>query len=149
MSAPAQPNAFVIDASIAVQLVLEEPCSPEIETFVFERPNGALLLAPSILANETAAAITKKLRRKEIDLLSARKAFSDWRQLIADELFDLVPANNLLTAAFELSISLHHPLHDCLYVALAQSHKAAIVTRDVALARKARQIGIEAELISA
>ena len=69
--------------------------------------------------------------------------------MLRANVFDLSPANDLLEDAFELSLKLHHPLHDCLYLALAQSRKAAVATRDSILARKARELRLETELIGA
>lgn len=106
-------------------------------------------MAPSILVSETAAAITKKLRRKEIRRESAMEAFRDWQMILGDRVFTIFAANDLVDTAFEFSLRLHHPLHDCIYLALAQSQEAAIATCDDALARKAREIGIAVEMITA
>jgi predicted nucleic acid-binding protein len=142
-------TALVIDASLAVQLLLEEKGSESIETFLAGGTEWYPLIAPSILLSETAAAITKKVRRKEIGQGFAREAFREWRNVVAAQIFQLVPANDLLESAFELSLSLHHALHDCLYLVLAQEREAAIATHDAVLARKAREIGIEPQLIRA
>ncbi len=144
MSAP-----LVVDASVAVQIILEEPASEVVRAYLADANRWHPLLAPSIIVSETVAAITKKVRRKEIDRTSARAAFLTWRELIDGGLFVLIPANDLLEAAFELSLSLHHPLHDCVYLALAKERGAAIATRDAVLAPKARQVDLKAELIGA
>ncbi|HEX3673492.1 MAG TPA: type II toxin-antitoxin system VapC family toxin [Rhizomicrobium sp.] len=140
---------IVIDASIAVQLVLTEPATDAVDAAVLRNADVDSLIAPSILVSETAAAITKKCRRKEITPVSAREAFQVWQEMLADGLFELVPANDLIDEAFALSLRLHHSLHDCLYIALAQSRAAAIATRDIALAGKTKALGLETELIGA
>jgi predicted nucleic acid-binding protein len=107
------------------------------------------LIAPSILATETSAAITKKVRRKEISEISALEAFRAWREILDRGLFELAPANDLIDPAFELSLRLNHPLHDCLYIALAQRHECALATRDAAMDSKARTLRMQVELIGA
>jgi predicted nucleic acid-binding protein len=140
---------LVVDASAVVQLLLAETGTEPVDAGLLHDPRWSVLLAPSILVSETAAAITKKVRRKDITSVSAREAFRDWQAMLGEDVFALVPANDLIGDAFELSLKLHHPLHDCLYLALAQRHAAAVATRDIVLSRKARELGLEAELIGA
>jgi predicted nucleic acid-binding protein len=139
--------ALVVDASIAVQIVLEEPASEAVKNYLAEGTRWDPLIAPSIIVSETTAAITKKVRRKELSQILARAVFVTWREILSGGLLALTPANDLIDEAFELSLKLHHPLHDCLYLALAQRHAAALATRDIILARKATALGLEAELI--
>ena len=144
-----QVGALVVDASLFVQLFVEEPATAAITAYLSEQHKTDRFLAPSILASETAAAITKKLRRKEIDVRSARGAFASLQQTLSDGTFELLPANDFIDTAFELSLRLHHPLHDCLYLAMAKTHAALFATRDDVLAAKARGIGIETDLVGA
>jgi len=143
-----QPEGLVIDANLFVQLVLEEPGSDSIDAFLFERHRTDRLLAPSILASETAAAITKKFRRRQISRQSAESAFQSLRQTLTEGTFELLPSNDFLGAAFGLSLKLHHPLHDCLYLAAARTLGVAFATRDKILATKALSAGIETELVA-
>jgi predicted nucleic acid-binding protein len=138
---------LVVDASAVVQLLLAEPGTEPVDAHLLHDPHWSSLIAPSILVSETAAAITKKVRRKDITSASAREAFRDWRDMLASDLFALIPVNDLIGDAFELSLKLHHALHDCLYLALAQNRTAAIATCDTVLARKAREAGVHTELI--
>jgi predicted nucleic acid-binding protein len=138
---------LVVDASVAVQLILQQDATTTADAVLLRDTRWLRLIAPSILASETAAAITKKLRRLDIDETSAREAFDTWRDMLDDEVFELTPANDLLDAAFELSLQRRHSLHDCLYLALAQANGAALATRDTALAQKAQELGIATELI--
>jgi predicted nucleic acid-binding protein len=142
-------TALVVDASVGIQIVVEEHASETIKTLLGENGNWHPLIAPSIVVSEAVAAITKKVRRKELSDALARAAFLAWRDIVEGGLFALTPANDLLDAAFALSLRLHHPLHDCLYLALAQTREAAIATCDGVLARKARELGLAVELISA
>ena len=138
---------LVVDASVTAQLVLEESATGSADFKVLHDSGWNQLLAPSILVSETAAAITRKLRRKEISLVSAREAFAEWREMLMDGVFEFVPANDLIDPAFALSLRLNHPLHDCLYIALAQRQGCALATRDPTMADKAGRLGLQAELI--
>lgn len=140
---------LVVDASAVVQLLLAEPGTDIVDANLLHDPQWSALIAPSILVSETAAAITKKVRRKEISTASAMEAFHDWQAMLDSDVFTLCPANELIAEAFELSLKLRHALHDCLYLALAQTCNASIATRDAALARKAKELNLEAELIRA
>jgi predicted nucleic acid-binding protein len=140
-------SLLVVDASALVQLLLAEPGTESVDANLLHDPKWSALIAPSILASETAAAITKKVRRKEITPVSAREAFQDLRAMLGSDVFALFPANDFIEPAFALSLKLHHPLHDCLYLALAQGRNAALATRDTILARKARELGLTTELI--
>ena len=148
MIAAPQSESLIVDANLFVPLVLEEPGSDFVDAFLFERHRTDRLLAPSILASEAAAAITKKLRRRQISRQSAESAFQSLRQALAEGTFELLPANDLLDPAFYLSLKLHHPLHDCLYLAAAQTLNVAFATRDKILAAKALSAGIETELVA-
>ncbi len=58
-----------------------------------------------------------------------------------------MPANELLDDAFDLSISLHHGLHDCLYLALARRQAASLITCDGVLAGKAKSLRLAVDLV--
>ena len=147
MIAVPQPEALVVDANLFVQLIVEEPASAAVDAFLFEQHKTDRLVAPSILASEAAAAITKKMRRREISLQSAKSAFASIRESMTDGTFELLPANDFLDEAFSLSLTLHHPLHDCLYLAVAKRLALPFATRDKVLALKAQKAGIDAELV--
>jgi predicted nucleic acid-binding protein len=42
----------------------------------------------------------------------------------------LVPVVELLPRAIELAFDLQHPIYDCVYLALAEREKAALITAD-------------------
>ena len=147
MIAVRQPEAVVVDANLFVQLIVEEPASSAVDVFLFEQHKTDRLVAPSILASEAAAAITKKVRRREISLPSAQAAFANIRESMTDGTFELLPANDFLDDAFSLSLTLHHPLHDCLYLAVAKRLALTFATGDKILALKAQRAGIDAEIV--
>jgi predicted nucleic acid-binding protein len=145
-ASPAE-GVLVIDASLFVQIFVEEPRTQNVVRYLADQHRTDRFVGPSILVSETAAAITKKLRRREIGPQAAREAFANLQQALSSGSFELFPTNDFLSPAFEFSIKLHHPLHDCLYLAVAAIHRARLVTVDEKLADKARTVGIHAHLI--
>jgi predicted nucleic acid-binding protein len=144
---PSAGRHMVIDASAAAFLVLPG-VSGSLEKRLQEvRNSGGRLLAPSILASEVAAAITKVLRMRKITRSEAEESFENWQQLLAADVFELLHANSLLSEAFDLSVRTHHALHDCLYLAVAQREQATLLTADNVFARKARAEHIDTEAI--
>jgi len=118
---------LVIDASVAIKWLVEEPGTSE--ALLLRRHR---LSAPDLLTIECANVLWKKLRRKELTeeevVLAAR--------LLERADIELAPMRPLLTAATKLSIGLDHPAYDCAYLALAEALGCAMVTADEALCRK-------------
>jgi predicted nucleic acid-binding protein len=138
---------LVIDASLAVKLVLPEPFSEEALAAVFgEEFSDHLILAPMIVVTEVAAAITKAVRTRLISPALAREAYDEWTGM-AETMFGEIALLENMDAAFELSLSLHHSMHDCLYLALAEARGATLATCDAVLAEKARSIGATVKFI--
>ncbi|MBV8799235.1 MAG: type II toxin-antitoxin system VapC family toxin [Alphaproteobacteria bacterium] len=135
----------VVDASVAVLLVLPGTGDPSLLHSL--RNGGTRLYAPSIIASEVAAAITKNLRLRQITRFEAQDSFSNWEQLLEADLLDLIDANSLLREAFDLSVQLHHALHDCIYVALAKRERATFITCDKVFARKAGGAHVNTEVL--
>jgi predicted nucleic acid-binding protein len=99
------------------------------------RDRADRLLAPDLLLPEAATALWKKQTRREI---TAREAAQAIDLLMASGL-DLRPSGPLLRRALALARRLRHPVHDCIYLALAQTERATLITADQRLlARVAR-----------
>jgi predicted nucleic acid-binding protein len=138
---------LVLDASMAVKLVLPEPFSAECRTIVFGNEfSGHTILAPATVVTEVVAAITKAVRTRTISAGLAREAYREWVAMVATMFGEVVPLENL-DDAFELSLRIHHALHDCLYLALAQRRNATLATCDAVLAGKAKKIGAEVRFV--
>ena len=143
------PSVLVLDASLAVKLVLPEPYSDAARELIFGSEFAHLsILAPVIIMTEVTAAITKSVRSRTISSATARAAFATWKDLV-ESVFREVTLLNNIDEAFELSLRLHHGLHDCLYLALAQSRDAVLATCDGVLAHKARRIGAVVRFVGA
>src|SRR5262249_18862482 len=89
-------------------------------------------------ATETTNAWWKKLRRHEMDLADVEQAVTN---LLAVGIV-WTPSAALLRPAVRLAVDLGHPVYDCVYLALAASHAAALATADERLRRAADRVGI-------
>ena len=122
---------LVIDASIAVKWVVDEPGTPE----ALALRQKAKLIAPELLVAECANILWKKVQRdellKEEALLAAR--------LLQGAEIELLPMRSLLESATQISIEIDHPAYDCLYLALAVEKKCKFVTADKRFLQKLYQ----------
>lgn len=122
-------RTFVIDASVAIKWFVRE----EYSDFARElAESGARLIAPRLIHLEVAAALSKKARRKLVDV-SHLADYSAALPTFLDEIIDHEP---LIGSAIELSLELDHPLYDCLYVEAAKRRQAIVVTSDLRLLAK-------------
>jgi predicted nucleic acid-binding protein len=126
---------IVIDASVAFKLFIPEAGSAEALRLL---PYCAAFMAPDIFQLEMAAAAAKYWRRRVITLDEARLIEATARRIVAD----LRPWQPLLVPAFELAMLLRHGVYDCLYLALAQQLSLPLVTADIKLESKVRQVGL-------
>jgi len=123
---------LVVDASVAAQWVLTEPGTPAALAL---RDEGGLI-APSLIAAEVGSALWKAARR---DRLSSQDALNAMNAIMLA--FDaLIPIEDLRVRALELALSLNHPIYDCFYLALAERERAPLVSADIALVAKAKQL---------
>ena len=104
--------SLVIDASIALKRVLDEPGQEEAEALLHEG-----LVAPDWWMVEAASALSRHARRSAI---TAAEAETRLARLSAAPVTG-VPAKDLLGPALRLAVALDHPIYDCLYLALAIS----------------------------
>jgi predicted nucleic acid-binding protein len=131
-------STFVIDASVAIKWVIDEPGTKAALSLRQHR-----LLAPDLLVAECANILWKKVRRKELyedeAVLAAR--------LLARSDVEFEPMRALLEPATRLAIALDHPAYDCTYLALAQDRGCDFVTADESLAQKTRPADVTAKII--
>jgi predicted nucleic acid-binding protein len=118
---------IVLDASVATKLFVAEPQSDAAEGVIARYP---LMLAPTLICVEVASALTRKVRNHEIDRDTAEAALLSWQEFLELGNLRLTPDRSLLPEAAALSLTLAHPLGDCLYLALARRHSFPLVTAD-------------------
>jgi predicted nucleic acid-binding protein len=90
------------------------------------------MLAPDLLLVEVANALWKKTAGSEISPAEADRAFD----LVSESGIDLRPTAPLLGRAMQVARRLKHPVHDCVYLALAEREHASFVTADRRLLRR-------------
>ena len=95
---------------------------------------------------ECANVLWKKARLREISELQAGETLAD----IVSGVIELRPSLPLTPAALKLGGELDQPIYDCIYLALAETEGAEIVTPDRALSRRmvARRPGLQAHWIA-
>jgi len=129
--------SLIVDASIAVKWVVEEPGSGAVKAVL---SSGERLIAPDLVLAEIGNAIRKKLSHgiipREQALLAGRTA---------ERAFDeLVPIRLLAVGAIELALDLNHPVYDCFYLALAARERMPLITADDRLRAAAERANVDA-----
>ena len=132
-------KTFVIDASVAIKWVIEEPGTKEALGLRRHR-----LLAPDLLIPECANILWKKVRRKELSGDEAEFA----ARLLARADVDLEPMRALFEPAIKMALALDHPAYDCTYLALADARGCDFVTADETLSRKALAAGVGSRILA-
>lgn len=122
-------EAAVVDASVAIKWVVQEPGSDRARSLAQAR-----LEAPDLLPVECANILWKKVRIGDL----AQREAADRLNLLLRAPVVLVGNRELLDSALRLSFELGHPVYDCLYLALALQRRFPLVTADEKLAKAAR-----------
>ena len=130
---------YVIDASVAIKWVIEEPGTRQAVAL-----RGHRLEAPDLLIPECTNILWKKVRRDEL---------SDQEAMIAGGLLRradvwLEAMSGLMEPALTLALRLGHAAYDCFYVALAQQQGCPLVTADDRLVRRARDAGLGSTVLA-
>jgi predicted nucleic acid-binding protein len=130
---------LVVDASVAIKWVIEEPGTREALSLRRHR-----LFAPDLLVAECANILWKKTRRNELTLQEALLA----ARLLQRADIELVPMLALLEPATRLAIAMDHPAYDCAYLALAEDLSCDLVTADQRLCTKALPAGYRSKVLA-
>ena len=114
---------FVIDASVAVKLLVDEPDSDAARELA---ASGQELHAPRLMASEVANALWRKARAGQIERADAGAALA----LMTDLPLRWNDDETVSADAVRLALALDHPVYDCVYLALAHRIGATVVTAD-------------------
>jgi predicted nucleic acid-binding protein len=117
---------LVVDASVVIPCFIPERFS-DVAPFWLEVAD--LIVAPDLLALECANVLWKKARLGEISELQADQTLAE----IISGIIELRPSLPLTRAALKLGGELDQPIYDCVYLALAETENADLVTADRAL----------------
>jgi predicted nucleic acid-binding protein len=122
------PLSYVIDASVAAKWILPEPDS-DVAMVLLEQAD-ARFHVPELCTAELANVLWKRSRRGEISSLDAVEAAAQLRDLPVRR----HSHQTLITPALLIALQHGITVYDALYVALALSLDATVITADRTLA---------------
>lgn len=133
--------SVVIDASVALKWVLDEPGSDAAAALFDEE-----LIAPVLWLVEAANALWRSTRIGQLTDVEAAERLAELRTAPVATLA-LEP---YLGAALDLATKIGHPVYDCVYLALALRYRTYVVTADrrFAAAVNLRNLGGSVRLLS-
>ncbi len=134
-------ESAVVDASVAVKWVVREQHSDCARLLSRVR-----LEAPDLLLVECANIIWKKVRLGDLKPQDAAGRLD----LLLRAPVVITSSRELLDSALHLSLSLKHPVYDCVYLALAQRRQIPLVTADrrlVGAVSKRSSLGFRVEFL--
>lgn len=129
----------VLDASVAVKLVVNEPGTAE-SVGLIEQP--VRWLAPRLLVTEVASALRRKAAGGDLSPIHATSALAALLDAVDDGIIRLAPDEELAPAALTLALTLGHKVPDCVYLALAEREGAVLASADRKLIAAARRRGV-------
>jgi len=126
----------VVDASVVIKWVLPETGRRASLALLDAYEAGETdLLAPRLLREEVASAISRRCRLQHISPRQARAAL----EFLEPRMPLLIDSADLASEAFEVSANSHLSLWDGLYLVLAMRRRCELVTADPRFYRAARQ----------
>ena len=130
----------VVDASCAMKWYIPEVLSAQAADLLALAEAGAVSLqAPDVVLVEMGDTLRHKLKRREMDVSTARYIAE-----VLSESFpaSLTPTQDLLAAALEIAAAFNRPVAECLYVALAEQWDTFLVTADQEMVRVYRETAL-------
>lgn len=123
---------FIFDASVAVKWFVEEALHEEA---LFMLDNAPTAQAPDFIVVEVGNVAWKKHARRELTEEQARDIVFDVRAYVPV----LHPSIDLAERALDISLTLNHPVYDCLYLACAETTDSILITADARLHQVVQQ----------
>jgi predicted nucleic acid-binding protein len=127
---------LIIDANIAVKLVIDEPGRSEAMHRLRSEP---VLVAPDWIRAELAHVFWKKSRSGHFEALIAARNLDS----IGDFLDHYIPAAELMPMALGLAFEIDHWVYDCIYLACALQAGSKLLTADRKFWSAAKRGGYE------
>jgi predicted nucleic acid-binding protein len=113
--------SIVIDASVALKWVLDEPGSDKAAALCDQQ-----LIAPALWLIEAANALWRSTRLGQITQDEAAERLAE----LMNAPVATLAVEPYLGHALDLATAIGHPVSDCLYLALAVRHQTYVVTAD-------------------
>ena len=123
---------IVVDTSVLIKFVVPEPRAD-----LAYRLRGEVLAAPAIWQAEAGNVLWRKVRIGE---LTETQAATRLEELLGGAI-ETLSADDGIENAFQLSLSMRHPIYDCLFLQAAIDHDTYVVTDDGRFAKAARRHG--------
>ena len=133
------PTAGVIDASVAVKLVVEEGGTAESVALFQTRVRW---VAPRLLVTEVASALRRKATVGELSPIHATSALAALLDAVSDGVIRLADDEALAQSALALALTIEQKVPDCVYLALAEREGALLASADRKLLAAARSRGV-------
>lgn len=130
---------LIVDCSVAVKWMLDEDGCEDARRLL----NRSDLIAPDFLLLESFHAIWKRERRGQA-LPAQVRTVADFMTKVFR---DLHADADLREDASAMSLAHSLAIYDCLYIALAQSQRAPLITADDRQFAAARKAGVEVEML--
>lgn len=137
-----------LDASLILATLIDEVGSPAAAEFLQAAPGP--LLVSEFAAAEVAAALSRLSRAGEMTQEDARRRLEEFDVWVASsaQTIDVEAADVRLAGRFVRRFDLMLRAPDAVHAAIAQRLSARLVTMDRRLAAAAKNLGVEARLIS-
>lgn len=116
-------SLYVVDASVVVKWFVPEIHSDKARRLL---DSAHEYMAPDLLFAETANAIWKKVRRKELTLEEGQRLVADIGKIAVET----VSCRSLAEDAHALATATGRTVYDCMYIALAIRLKTRSITAD-------------------
>jgi predicted nucleic acid-binding protein len=125
-------TTWVVDASVAAKWCLPgEPLLVQATRVLKDYARGhALLLVPDLFWAELGNILWKAVRQGRVSADAATASFRIVRELA----LQTIPSEGLVAGALPIALTYGRTVYDCLYVNLAFSSKAQLITADERLA---------------
>jgi predicted nucleic acid-binding protein len=118
---------LVIDSSVAVKWVIDEPYSSEALRVLDGYQNGDLaLLAPDLIYAEVGNVVWKKQMFQGLSEAGAAAAIEAFR----DVSFEITSSADLLDDAYRLAVAHQRSVYDSVYLALGAREGCRLITAD-------------------
>jgi predicted nucleic acid-binding protein len=113
--------SVVVDASVALKWVLDEPGSVAAAAL-----HDQQLIAPALWLVEAANALWRSVRLGQLTNDEAAERFAE----LLNAPVATLAIEPYVGQALDLATTIGHPVYDCLYLALAVHHQTYVVTAD-------------------
>lgn len=122
-------SVAVIDANVAAALLLDLAYSQNARDSL---DGVQTIIAPDLVHAEFANALWKLVSGDRLTETFAHQAIAGLESLVSE----FVAGRSLAHEALRIAVAIRHPVYDCLYLALAASRQAPLVTADRRLAAR-------------